>query len=86
MSPEQRNLVSKMGFSSLIGMKVSVIPSRLGFKAVDCFNEDSMSLILKFGKIEIKRETANAIMGFPLGEKKINCIKRIQTRNPTIIS
>ena len=86
MSPEQRNLVSKMGFSSLIGMKVSVIPSRLGFKAVDCFNEDSMSLILKCGKIEIKRETVNAIMGFPLGEKKINCIKRIQTSNPTIIS
>ncbi|PWA24459.1 hypothetical protein CTI12_AA629790 [Artemisia annua] len=86
MSPQQRNVVSKMGFSSLLAMKVCVIPSRLGFKAVDLFDEHSMSLNLKSGGIKINRETVNAIMGFPMGKEKIKYIKRVRTNNPTIIS
>ncbi|PWA39037.1 hypothetical protein CTI12_AA484010 [Artemisia annua] len=86
MSPQQRNVVSKMGFSSLLAMKVCVIPSRLGFKAVDLFEEHSMSLNLKSGGIKINRETVNTIMGFPMGKEKIKYIKRVRTNNPTIIS
>ncbi|PWA89647.1 hypothetical protein CTI12_AA109410 [Artemisia annua] len=86
MTPQQRNVVSKMGFSSLLAMKVCAIPSRLGFKAVDLFDKHTMSLNLKSGGIKINRETVNAIMGFPMGKEKIKYIKRVRTNNPTIIS
>ncbi|GJV74103.1 hypothetical protein Tco_1494098 [Tanacetum coccineum] len=57
MSIEQREFVSKIGFSSLLKLKVFIIPSRLASKAVDSFDDVDMSLKLNTGDIKIQRET-----------------------------
>ncbi|PWA60022.1 ulp1 protease family, C-terminal catalytic domain-containing protein [Artemisia annua] len=80
------NVLKKMGFASLLDLKINIIPSRLGQHVVQSFDESTMSMKHWRGDIKITKESVKEIFGFPCGGLKINPPERVKSDDACIKS
>ncbi|PWA58474.1 hypothetical protein CTI12_AA399780 [Artemisia annua] len=80
------NVLKKMGFGSLLDLKINIIPSRLGQHVVQSFDESTMSIKHWRGDIKITKESVKEILGFPCGGLKINPPERVKSDDACIKS
>ncbi|PWA35250.1 ulp1 protease family, C-terminal catalytic domain-containing protein [Artemisia annua] len=80
------NVLKKMGFASLLDLKINIIPSRLGQHVVQSFDESTMSMKHWRGDIKITKESVKEILGFPCGGLKINPPERVKSDDACIKS
>lgn len=72
MNERQKIAVSELGFSHLLVMKISEIPTKLGHWVVDNFDPRSSELaLLNNSRLRIVEEDVFRVFGFPRGERLI---------------
>ena len=74
--PCLRQYVRALGFEKILKLNISLIPSNLAYKIVECYNVEEQTLVLKGHEIKITRDLVHDILGFPKGDLRINFAKR----------
>lgn len=74
--PCLRQYVRELGFEKILNLNISLIPSNLAYKILQCYNDEQQSLVFKGHEIKITSDLVHDILGFPKGDIGIHFAKR----------
>lgn len=77
LKTHQANCLKKIGFESLLGMKIDSIPSKLAFYVVDNFDTEKMVIRVPAGEIPVNEDSVSQILG--LKNEGLDITNDIQT-------
>nr|KAJ0186291.1 hypothetical protein LSAT_V11C900464310 [Lactuca sativa] len=67
LSKEQKQCVRSMGFGALLKMKITNIPLKLGFYALQKFDYKRMMIDIEGKKLKVTTEFVHDMLGIPIG-------------------
>ncbi|VFQ87141.1 unnamed protein product, partial [Cuscuta campestris] len=72
LNEDQRREVVRIGFGSMLKIKLTELPAKLGFWVVEKFNPKSSSIELADGtKVRVTVDDIRHVLGFPCGRAKV---------------
>lgn len=84
LTNEQKDVLKKIGFESILNIKLDIIPSKIAFFVVDKYNFQQNRLITKYGTLEITPRSVNEILGVPIGGKDILTLPEYPEEHPIV--
>ena len=82
LNPKRKKCLIKMGFGSLIGMKIHEIPGALGHYVISNLDVEKMQLPTSNGNIKVTEQKVHDILGIPFGEKAIDTLEERNADDP----
>lgn len=76
LTDAQKKDVIDMGFETIFDLKVSVIPGKLACFVCDNFDAVTNTLIIGDKSVKITKQSVHDILGFPIGQNKVNAVTR----------
>ncbi|CAH1422647.1 unnamed protein product [Lactuca virosa] len=67
LSKKQKECVRSMGFGSLLKMKITDIPPKLGFYILQKFDSERMVIDLEGKELKVTAESVHDMLGIPTG-------------------
>lgn len=76
MSPQQMDIVRRIGFGRILEIEFNKIPLGLGYFCVEHFNHETGAIEIPSGNINITRDSINKMFGIPMEENQIETSMR----------
>ncbi|VFQ77915.1 unnamed protein product [Cuscuta campestris] len=78
LNEDQRREVVRIGFGSMLKIKITELPAKLGFWVVEKFNPRSSSIVLADGtKVRVTVDDIRHVLGLPCGRAKVFYVDRV---------